>query len=890
MFWLASACLVASTSPATEPFFTLPSGNRYAEVAPGKKTILPNGRVVTPAGKRLWCHEGLWHASLSPEENTVVTICVGDAYRESVKPQMVVFQQVRSVRPVRRVIHLKAVAPAGFFTPDGSRYIVSIGDDGGLASYFTRDWKLEKTVLLARYGRRDSYLNDFAISKDGTAIYAADIARQQIHVIHPKTFKPIRTIQAGRQPYALTVSEDGRKLFVANIGIFNYSPIPKPGPDSPNSGGLNGPPFAYPSKESVHGVRKEGRNVPGLGRPTTLDAQSVWSYSLVQPSRPKLLSKAKSGSPIRSVAEGKTIGGSAPNALLADRGELFVSNANNDTISVLNQETLGLKRTIRVSPIPELSQYRGIIPTSLAMSPNGKTLYVCESGLNAVAVIDRRSGRITGHIPAAFWPLKVLVGPSSRALYIANQRGLGQGPLGPKHPRPRSDERFGLTERPGLLQRLTMPDRTQLASMTKTVLGNNGLLASKRQAMFFDHRKGFASDKIKHVVFITKENHTFDGIFGTMKGARAEPSYAEFGEQGWVRERSKTQRRSIMPNHLKLAREFAISDNFYMEPYASGDGHRWLVGNYNSLWSNRVFFAGWQMRPTAHAKGRYPSFGAYGSQIPEDYLENGAMWEHLDRNGITFRNYGEGYELPGGDQGEPKSRTGQTYRLNMPVPLALHKNTDYDFPAYNTNIPDIARADWFIEDLEEYRAKHSGKIPQFINIAICNDHGDKPRPNRGYPFTSSYMADNDLALGRIVEYLTRLPQWESMAIFVTQDDPGGDNDGVDRFRSFILCISPYARRGYISHRHTSITSMIRTLYMAFGLGPNNLYDAVASPLDDMLGPRFDPKPYQHVVPDRRVFRAEDTFDPTDPKFERRRREASVPMDDPKFVRQLRERG
>ena len=345
-----------------------------------------------------------------------------------------------------------------------------------------------------------------------------------------------------------------------------------------------------------------------------------------------------------------------------------------------------------------------------------------------------------------------------------------------------------------------------------------------------------------------------------------------------------------MPNHVKLAKEFSISDNFYMEPQASGDGHRWLVGVYPSLWTTRVFYAGWDFKLSDTAKGRLVSFGSNGSQIPEDYLENGSLWEHLARGGVPFRNYGEGYELPDNDEGPMQNRSGAYTRVNYPMPKVLFDNSDFNYPAYNNYIPDIARADWFKEDIAKYRKSHKGDIPRFLNIAICNDHGSGPMPKNGYPYVCSYMADNDLALGRIVAYLSKQPEWKQMAIFVTQDDSGGDNDSVDRHRSFVLCISPWAKRGYVSHNHTSIMSIIKSIYLTFGLGPNNMFDALATDLSDMftMTPNF--APYTATSSDRRVFREEETFDPTDPKFERRRKLAPmVKMDDPKFVESLRTR-
>jgi hypothetical protein len=357
------------------------------------------------------------------------------------------------------------------------------------------------------------------------------------------------------------------------------------------------------------------------------------------------------------------------------------------------------------------------------------------------------------------------------------------------------------------------------------------------------------------------------------------------GMNGFI-DGKKDQKVPIMPNHIRLAEQFGISDNFYMEVGASGAGHRWLVGVYASLWTSRLYYSGWNFKANDAAKGRLISFGSNGSQIPEDYLENGSMWEHLGRNGVSFRNYGEGFEFADSDEEAPFSKTGTGEVVNFPMPKILFDNTCFEFPGYNNNIPDIVRADWFKDDIQNnYRSK--GKpLPKFMNIAICNDHGAGPNAKQGFPFTSSYLADNDMALGQIVDYLSHTPEWKNMAIFVTQDDAGGDADHIDRQRSFVLAISPYAKKGYVSHKHTSIMSIIKSIYQIYGLGPNNMFDAVATPLDDMFTDKPDFTPYKHVAADRRVFRPEETFDPTDPDFKRRRAMKSVQMDGKEWFKWL----
>ncbi|HLO99473.1 MAG TPA: alkaline phosphatase family protein, partial [Fimbriimonas sp.] len=682
------------------------------------------------------------------------------------------------------------------------------------------------------------------------------------------TSKVVSSHKAGRQPYAVLLSPDEKHLFVANIGIFDYSLIGKPTPGEGNPRGLTFPPFGFPSKEAEKGRRFEGRDVDGLGSAQVADAQSIWRYTIDKSGEPKVDLKVKTGVLLHAQADsGKAVGGSAPNALAWVNGNILVTNANNDSLQVFDRNCKLIK-TVKFTPQPLLKKGRGVMPTGIAYDSKNSKIYVCATGINAMAVLDSKTYKTLGYFPTGWWPIAATPSSKRNTLFVANGYGMGLGPRGAKHPRSSTDERAGLVSMPGMITELQVP--ASLAKPTQTVLRNNGLVPTTR--------KPFFPKEIKHVVFITKENHTFDGIFGELKGAKGDPDYAQHGMNGWLQEKGKGERMPIMPNHIRLAEQFAISDNFYMEVGASGAGHRWLVGAYASLWTSRVYYSGWNFKANNDAKGRLVSFGSNGSQIPEDYLENGSIWEHLGRNNITFRNYGEGFEFAASDEDEAFSKTGTGEVVNFPMPKILYDNTCLEFPGYNNNIPDIVRVDWFKEDIEKKFRSQKKPLPKFINIAICNDHGAGAKPAQGFPYVSSYLADNDMALGQIVEYLSHTPEWKNMAIFVTQDDAGGDSDHVDRHRSFVLAISPYAKRGYVSHVHASIMSIIKSVYMVFGLGPNNMFDAVVAPLDDMFTSKPDFTPYVHVPADRRVFRPEETFDPSDPEFKRRRKMPSVKMD------------
>ncbi|CAN5408448.1 beta-propeller fold lactonase family protein [soil metagenome] len=859
------------------PYFHAPAGFALAKVVPGGTTVLPNGRFLTPHGKRVYTGEDLWAEALSPDGRTLAT--------ES-DDVITIITDLSSDKPTRKAFRVQGVAPALAFSKDSKTLYASLGDKGGVAVFDASSMQKTKTFPIPT---EDGYISDLVVGEKG--LFVADAVNGKVSLLDFDS-GVAQTAAAGRQPYALRLSADQQSLYVANIGVFDYSPIPLPRDGEGNKTGISRPAFGFPSREAETGKDFEGRLVPGLGKTDAPDAQSVWKYDAATL---KVTHKAKSGLLIQSPLPGeggRAIGASAPNALAIHGGRLYVSNANNDTVSVFNQETLKPIATIDLTPIPAMRRLRGVIPSAMAISRDGSRLYVCESGLNAVAVIDAKAAKLLGTIPTGWFPNAIALSSDDKTLYVGTQKGLGRGPRGRLTPRSNTDERAGMPDMPGMVNIVDVPSAVVLKTWTYETLRNNGLIESTRptKPSVVPNQPGKKSDQIETVVFIVKENHSFDGIFGDLPGHDGQPEYAEFGEQGWIREKGKDTRIDMMPNHHRLARQYAISDNFYMEPQASGDGHRWLVGVYPSIWTSRMFYAGWNFSAKSSAKGRLVSFGSNGSQIPEDYLENGSIWEHLQQGGVSFRNYGEGFEFPGVEEASDTGKSGAWEVANYPMPRALFDNTCFDFPIFNMSIPDIARVEWFKNDVAKYRAGHKGKIPKFLYIALCNDHGAGPSPATGYPYVSSWMADNDLALGRLVEYLTKQPEWKKMAIFVTQDDSGADDDHVDRHRSFVMAISPFAKRNYAGKEHTSIMSITRTIYSLFGLGPNNMFDAVATPLDELFTTKPNFTPYKSVRVDPRVFKPEATINPADPRFEKRKKMASpVRMDDPAFMEWLRNR-
>ena len=383
------------------------------------------------------------------------------------------------------------------------------------------------------------------------------------------------------------------------------------------------------------------------------------------------------------------------------------------------------------------------------------------------------------------------------------------------------------------------------------------------------------------MVFIPKENHAFDTIFDHVPGAESDPSLLRWGHHQKIAAEGQPtlDDAPVMTNHNALARQFGLSDNFYLEPEASGVGHRWLVGVQPNTFCQMTYTLGWDFKLNSTAPGRRASFGSNGSIAPEDYPEAGAMWEHLGRHGIPFRNYGEGFEFAGVGEDEDERKTGAREVVNIPMSKILYDNTSRDFPIFNMNIPDQYRADWFMKEFTERYLGGRGEMPKFVNIAICNDHGTKPNPKKGYPYLASWMADNDLALGRIVEFLSHTPYWKDMAIFVAEDDAGGEPDHIDAQRSLMLIVSTWAKRKHVTHAHTTMLSMHRTLYQIFGLPPLNMFDALTNDFSEAFTSKPDYTPYDHVPVDPRIFDPAKAKDPNDPDYRLARRMKSIRMDD-----------
>jgi hypothetical protein len=256
---------------------------------------------------------------------------------------------------------------------------------------------------------------------------------------------------------------------------------------------------------------------------------------------------------------------------------------------------------------------------------------------------------------------------------------------------------------------------------------------------------------------------------------------------------------------------------------------------------------------------------------PEDQPEGGTLWTHLEKHGVSFRNFGEGFEFAGNEEEPDEQPTGARLMTNIPMPDALYRNTSREYPGFNMNIPDQYRAEKFVSEIETLYRLTGKPLPRLVFVHLPQDHMAAPRPEAGYPYQASYVADNDLALGKIIEYLSHSPWWREMAIFVTEDDAQGGVDHIDAHRTVFLGISPWVRRNYVSHVNASFGSILKTTFELLQLPPLNLFDASANDLRDIFTDQPDYDPYTAVVEESRLFDPAKAVMPRNPG-------PSIPMD------------
>jgi DNA-binding beta-propeller fold protein YncE len=899
-----------------------PAGDRPAKIDPTGDTVLPNGRLITPRGTHVKVAPHPYGLALSPDGKTLVTANSGTA-----PFSLSIITELQSSRPTVAQIPPAFKSPDAdpesiylgvAIAPDNRTLYASEGNNGRVGV-----WDLASHRRVASLSLNDEFqgkrythslTGDLNLSPDGRRLFVLELGHFRLVTIDTSSKRIVSSLPVGRMPFALALSPDGRHAYICNAGTYQYSLVPDYDPKDARHTGLDFPPFGVPSKEAQQGATVSGKSIAGLGDPNVPESNSLWVVDVSDAAQPRVTVKVKTG----ILVGPRSVGGSSPGAVVAGKKRIYVSNAAQDSITIIDAGSNRLEKTATLEPAASVRGLRGALPFGLALAPDETRLYVACSGINAVAVLDALKGTLLGYVPTAWFPARVAASRDGNVLYVANAKGFGAGPNGGPNFNAGPEGIYIGDITKGVVSLIPIQDSGGLKKGTEQVLRNNGFApaATVRATDSPIPRPGHASDKIHHVVFIVKENRTFDQVFGDVQEVRgervdADPSLTEFGEDASVRanelkeenkysekiEKGATTRPApvveharVTPNHHALARRFGIGDNFYVDSDVSVDGHHWLVGNY----PNELVESGW---PAAYggkldfvADQDAPGRLAIGcsNPCPESYLEAGSLWEHLGRNHISFRNYGEGVEMAGDDESAGLEPTGVRESVNIPMPQILFENTSRSYPTFNTNISDQYRFQQFEREFQSRYASGREPLPQFMFIWLPNDHTSDPRPEEGYPYRASYVADNDLALGRMVELFSHSSFWKDTAIFVTEDDAQDGTDHVDAHRSLLLVISPYARRGVV-HVHASIGSILKTFDLLLGIPYLNQYDAAATDLAAWFTGQPDFSPYQALPSDTRIFDPAKVVEPglVLPALGHK---PSVSFDDPAVIRRsLRER-
>ncbi len=875
--------------------FKTPAGTETAARRPGAQTILPGGRFVTPYGHTHLTGPGPFGIAVNAKADTIVSADGGpNRFSLTVVKRDGHFWRTRTIRgkkvkvepdeePEEEGFH--SVFQGMAFEGDTGLF-VSEGNSGVVRRLDTDNGKTQFKLELNQGEFRDSYSADLAFDARRHLLYVVDQANFRVAIFDTAKHRLVQSVKVGRLPFAIALSPDQRRLYVTNLGMFEYKSLPGADPKRPIETGIPFPAFGFPSKESLEGVEREtgeGKvKVAPLGDPNREDSNSLAIVDVATPGQAKLIKFIRTGLPFGA----QSLGGSSPSGVVATQDRIFVANGHNDSITVIDARKLERIEDINIR-IPKLESLRGVLPIGLVWHEPSRRLLVAEAGINAIGVIDPQARRVVGHIPSAWFPTDLAL--SGNKVYAVAAKGFGTGPNATSTVA--FERSFQAELRRGAVQIFDLPSDAELATMTQTVYKNNGFIESA-------DAPGPLPAGVKHVVIIVKENRTFDEVFGDLEKAgngeiRGAWLLARFGrfaivqaERNALKPRLSAKGQVISPNHMALAQRFSISDNFYADSEVSVDGHHWIVGSYPNAFTESTLMASYggqkDFRLSATAPGRLLFPGSNSSVHPEEQLEGGALWQHLERNKISFRNYGEGFELAGADEGTGLKPTGARYLTNIPMPDALYRNTARDYPNYNTNIPDQFRADQFIKDVKQRFIDGNETLPRLIFIHLPNDHGAKPRREDGYPVPASYMADNDYALGRIVDFLSHTKYWENMSIFVTEDDSQGGVDHIDSHRTVFMAIGPYVKQNYVSRVNSSFPGLLKTVFRLLQIPSLNLYDHAAQDLSDCFALSPDLTPFQLKPANPEIFDPARAKEPRDP----------IPgprMDDPSYLRQEHEK-
>jgi YVTN family beta-propeller protein len=485
---------------------------------------------------------------------------------------------------------------------------------------------------------------------------------------------------------------------------------------------------------------------------------------------------------------------------------LYVANANSDSVSVINTRTRMVTHNIATPPEPSLPF--GSAPNALALSPSGTELYVANGGNNALAVVSLRAkSTVEGFIPTAWYPGAIVT--DGKFLYVANVKGVGSRK---KHP---TRKGWNSHDYLGTVSKIEIPTRPQLSQYSTQVktdtripeilraIEKNG---GTRKPVPVPKRLGDPS-VFEHIVYIIKENRTYDQLLGDLPQGNGDTNLCVFG-------------REATPNHHAIAEQFALLDNYYCNGVLSADGHAWATEGYVTDYLEKAF-------------GGFTRSYPFSGEDPISFAPTGFIWDNVLLHGLSFRNYGEMnnttiLQTNATFKAVYDDYTSGARKISFKHDIQIEMLRRYscpDSPGWNLRIPDLIRADVFLKEFATNEAK--GTFPNLVIIFLPSDHTSGTQP--GGPTPRAQVADNDLAVGRIVDKISHSQFWPKSCIFVIEDDPQAGFDHVDGHRSICLVASPYTKRRAVVSDFYNQTSVLHTMEQMLGLPPMNQMDAM-SPL------------------------------------------------------------
>ncbi len=787
----------------------------------GGRTVLPVNQILTPVGVQVDL-PGLrpQAIALSPDGKTLVTsgktselIVIRPETGEIVERVGLPNEAANEPAPAAPSANILTPDTKGqlsftglIFSADGTRlYLANV--NGSVKVFAVADGKVTASHSLAlppanAPRRKEEIPAGLALSADGTKLYVCGNLSNQLLEIDLATRKVTRVFPVGVAPFDVAVT--GGKAYVSNWGGRR-----------PQAGDLTGP-AGRGTEVRVDPVR----HIASEGSVTVID-----------------LASGEVKREIMAHLHASAL------ALSPDRRWLAVANAGSDNVTVIDTQTDAVAETIWTKANP--ADLFGASPNALAFSPNGKRLYVANGTQNAVAVVDfnpaRKKSALRGLYPVGWYPGGLAYDAKRERLHVANIKG---HPVNKKKDRQSGGEGFNSHHYNGSVSITTPPSNSALKKLTAQVYENyhreaieEALQKPRRnqKPVAIPERIGEPS-LIKHVVYVIKENRTYDQVLGDMVEGNGDPSLCIFGE-------------NVTPNQHKLAREFVLLDNTYCAGILSADGHQWSTTAFGTDYLERSF-ASWPRS--------YPDGMGEDDEDALAYSPAGFIWDNAVRNKISVWNFGE-FAAPMSGWADPKRKgspswtdywnefknpgRGEVVIASRPSVESIRPFTPTNYVGWIMEVPDVWRARHITNQIAEWEKQ--GSMPRLILICLPNDHTSGT--SAGSPTPAACMADNDLAFGQIVEAFSHSKFWKETAIFGIEDDPQNGFDHVSGYRTTAYVASPYAKRKQVISSQYSTISILRTIEQILGMPPMNQFDAAATPMFDCFTNTPDVTPFKAVA-------------------------------------------